>query len=87
MSLFELLKHFPGRWEPVATMVIPGLVITLLFLLPFLDRRPDRNPAKRLIVIASFVFVFAAIGALTYQGFRTTPSPRTGWGRTSTVSL
>src|SRR6267142_711258 len=25
MSLFELLKHFPGRLEPVATIVIPGL--------------------------------------------------------------
>jgi ubiquinol-cytochrome c reductase cytochrome b subunit len=75
MSLFELLKHFPGPFEPVATVVIPGLVITLLFLLPFLDRRPDRDPGKRLIVIASFVFAFTVIGALTYQGFRTTPAP------------
>ncbi|HKC57208.1 MAG TPA: photosynthetic reaction center cytochrome c subunit family protein [Vicinamibacterales bacterium] len=73
MSLFELLKHFPGPLEPVATVIIPGLVLTLLFLLPFLDRRPDREPGKRLIVIASFVFVFAIIGALTYQGFHSTP--------------
>ena len=26
LSLFELLKYFPGPFEPVATMVIPGLV-------------------------------------------------------------
>jgi len=77
MSLFELLKHFPGRLEPVATMVIPGIVITALFLLPFLDRRAEREPGKRLIVISSFVFVFTVIGVLTYQGFHTTPSAQT----------
>ena len=75
MSLFELLKHFPGRLEPVATMVIPGIAIGLLFLLPFLDRRPERAPGKRPIVIGSFALAFIGIGLLTYQGFRTTPSP------------
>ena len=65
MSLFELLKHFPGPLEPVATMVIPGIVITLLFLLPFLDRRPDRAPAKRPLVIGSFAIVFTGIALLT----------------------
>jgi ubiquinol-cytochrome c reductase cytochrome b subunit len=75
MSLFELLKHFPGRWEPVATMVIPGLVVALLFLLPFLDRRPDRAPRNRPVVISSFAIILTSIALLTYQGFRTTPSP------------
>ena len=27
LSLFQLLKYFPGPLEPVATMVIPGLVV------------------------------------------------------------
>src|SRR5205814_2192456 len=74
MSLFELLKHFPGPLESVATVFIPGLVIGLLFLLPFLDRRPDREASRRPIVIGSFVIVFIAIGLLTYQGIRTTPT-------------
>ena len=74
MSLFELLKYFPGRLEPVATVVIPGLVIMLLFLLPFLDRRPDREPARRPLVVGSFVFVFAGITLLTVLGFRSTPA-------------
>ena len=65
MSLFELLKHFPGRLEPVATMVIPGIAIGLLFLLPFLDRRPERAPGKRPIVIGSFALAFIGIGLLT----------------------
>jgi hypothetical protein len=74
MSLFELLKHFPGPLEPVATIIIPGLVITLLFLLPFLDRGPDREAGRRPIVIASFAIVGIAITLLTYQGIRTTPT-------------
>src|SRR5258705_8900519 len=74
MSLFELLKHFPGRLEPVATMVIPGIAITLLFLLPFLDRRPDREATKRPLVMVSFLFAGIGIALLTYQGFRSTPA-------------
>ncbi len=75
MSLFELLKHFPGRLEPVATMVIPGIAIALLFLLPFLDRRPEREAARRPLVIGSFLLAGIGIALLTYQGFRTTPAP------------
>ncbi len=75
MSLFELLKYFPGPLEPVATVVIPGLVIMLLLLLPFLDRRPDREPAKRPLVIGSFIVVFTGITLLTVLGFRSTPAP------------
>src|SRR5690606_27172694 len=43
LSLFELLKYFPGPFEPVATMVIPGLVVGFLLALPFLDRGGDRR--------------------------------------------
>ena len=75
MSLFELLKHFPGPLEPIATVVIPGLVVALLFLLPFLDRRPHREATKRPVVVSSFVFVLAAITFLTVAGFRSTPAP------------
>src|SRR4029079_7509083 len=46
LSLFQLLKYFPGPLEPLATMVIPGLVVGLLFCLPFLDARADRHPLK-----------------------------------------
>ncbi len=74
MSLFELLKHFPGPLEPVATVVIPAVVVTLLFLLPFLDRRPDREPGRRPAIIGSFLLVGAGIVFLTVLGFRSTPA-------------
>jgi ubiquinol-cytochrome c reductase cytochrome b subunit len=76
LSLFELLKYFPGPWEPVATMVIPGLVVGFLFALPFLDRGPDRRPFSRSRL--AFVVVMAALGAavvtLTGIGLAGTPS-------------
>ena len=57
LSLFQLLKYFPGPLEPLATMVIPGLVVALLFLLPFLDSRADRHPMKRPLVTGGFALI------------------------------
>lgn len=75
LSLFELLKYFPGRLEPIATVVIPGLVVALLLLLPFLDRRPERDPARRPAVVGGFLVVLAGITFLTVLGVRSTPAP------------
>lgn len=50
---YEMLKHFRGRWEIVGTVVIPVIFYALLFLLPFLDRRPERRPFSRPIVIGA----------------------------------
>jgi ubiquinol-cytochrome c reductase cytochrome b subunit len=74
MSLFQLLKYFPGRLEPVATVVIPGAVVGGLLALPFLDRGPDREPRKRMAVMATFVVVGVGISTLTYLGMHDSPS-------------
>ena len=79
LSLFQMLKYFPGPLEPVATMVIPGLVVGGLLALPFLDRRPDRHPLKRPLVIASFAIVGAGISMLTYLGMKDTPQVSEEW--------
>ncbi|MDB5338208.1 MAG: qcrB [Planctomycetaceae bacterium] len=34
LFLFEMLKYFPGKYEVVGAMVIPGLVMGVLFLMP-----------------------------------------------------
>ena len=73
LSLFQLLKYFPGRFEPVATMAIPGVVVALLFLLPFIDRGEDRRPSRRRAVMAVFVAGLFASAVLTSLGFRDTP--------------
>jgi ubiquinol-cytochrome c reductase cytochrome b subunit len=74
LSLFQLLKYFPGPLEPLATMVIPGLVVGLLFLLPFLDSRADRHPMKRPLVTGGFAVIGAGIIVLTYLGYQDTPA-------------
>ena len=74
LSLFQLLKYFPGPLEPVATVVIPGVVVIGLLLLPFLDRRPDRHPLKRPLVAAAFTVLGAGIISLTYLGFKDSPA-------------
>jgi ubiquinol-cytochrome c reductase cytochrome b subunit len=74
LSLFQLLKYFPGPLEPVATTLIPGLVVGLLLLLPFIDARPDRHPFKRPMVTAGFGVIGLGIIVLTYLGYKDTPA-------------
>jgi ubiquinol-cytochrome c reductase cytochrome b subunit len=67
LSLFQLLKYFPGPLEPVATIVI-------LLLLPFLDRGAGRHLKQRRLVAAAFVLLGTGVVTLTYLGFRDSPA-------------
>ena len=76
LSLFELLKYFPGPFEPVATMVIPGVAVGFLLMLPFLDRSPDRRPfgrGRRLFTLGMMAMVVGVI-ALTIKGLADSPT-------------
>ena len=74
LSLFQLLKYFPGPLEPIATVVIPGLVVGALLLLPFLDRGPERHPRKRRLVALGFVVLGISIVSLTVLGLKDSPA-------------
>ena len=73
LSLFQLLKYFPGPLEPIATVVIPGIVVGLLFALPFLDRGLERHPMKRPLVMVGFAVLGAGVASLTYLGLADAP--------------
>ena len=73
LGLFQLLKYFPGRWEVVGAMVIPGLVALLLAALPWLDRAPSRDPRRRPVIIGAFTVLVAAVLGLTALGWRDRP--------------
>lgn len=75
LSLFQMLKYFPGALEPVATMVIPGVVIGFLFLLPFIDRGGDRRPLGRARRVLTFGMAVIGLGVvvLTTLGLRDMP--------------
>lgn len=73
LFLYETLKFFPAKFEAVGTMGIPLLVILVLFSLPFIDRTPERNPARRpVVMIGGFVFVVAMF-TLTIAGYYSKP--------------
>jgi len=62
LSLFQMLKYFPGEYEILGAIAIPTAIMVVLLLLPLLDRvLPGR--------IAHFLacaFVFALVGGAGY---------------------
>jgi quinol-cytochrome oxidoreductase complex cytochrome b subunit len=69
LFFFQLLKYFQGPiWEPVGVVALPLAVIVFLFLLPLLDRRPERRPRLRPYAMASAGLAVAVVAGLTYLG-------------------
>jgi ubiquinol-cytochrome c reductase cytochrome b subunit len=80
LGLFQLLKYFPGRWEIVGAMVIPGLVMGFLALLPWLDRGRTREARRRLAVLMPFTGGLVLIVTLTVLGARdSAPASAAQW--------
>ena len=66
LVLYKLRKMMPGAWEVVATVVIPGVVTTLLFALPLIDRKHSRRVRHRIAWITPVVLIGLAAGAISY---------------------
>ena len=84
LSLFQLLKYFPGPLEPVATMVIPGLAIGFLALLPFIDRADGRHPFRSPRRLFTTGMAALGIGVIALTGLGVADRPphkdRNDWG-------
>ena len=61
LFLFQLLKYFHGTQEFVGAIVIPGVVMTLLALMPF----TGRSQIGHRLNVAFVVLLFIAAGVLT----------------------
>ena len=67
--LFELLRIIkPPEVVFVATIGIPTICMVLLFLLPFIDRNPERHPMRRPVAMVAGVTTIAAMAYLTILG-------------------
>ena len=67
--LFELLRVIkPPELVPLATIGIPTVCMILLFLLPFIDRGPERRPERRPIATIAGILTIVAMAWLTYLG-------------------
>ncbi len=62
LSLYQMLKYFPGTREVIGTFVIPSALLTILFLLPLFDRLLPR----RLAHLVACGFVFGVVGGAGY---------------------
>jgi len=79
LPLFQLLKYFRGRLVVVPAVLLPGLLLAMLVLLPFLDRSPERHPRRRPLAVSVFAVVLSAIvglAVLSYQQDRINPESR-----------
>ncbi len=54
-----------GKVEWIATVIIPGIAIGLLFLLPFIDKSPDRYYGKRILPISIMVIFVVSMVTLS----------------------
>lgn len=68
MSLYQLLKYFPGKLEIIATAIIPAGGIVGLLILPFIDKGIEKRPGKRPIAMIIMIFTIVAIISLTLIG-------------------
>jgi quinol-cytochrome oxidoreductase complex cytochrome b subunit len=70
MWLFQLLTFFPGKWEAVGSLLIPFLLVTLLFALPFFDRHSRKlGTRNRPLPLAVGTTLVVGIVYLTMMGF------------------
>jgi ubiquinol-cytochrome c reductase cytochrome b subunit len=78
--LFALLSMSPEKAETFIILVFPVLVALALFAVPFVSNRGERAPSKRPVAVLLVVVIYAALGALTYQGMTAWWSPQmTAW--------
>ena len=71
LFLYEMLKFFPGSLEMVGTFIIPSIAVLVLFLLPLIDRNPNRYFGKRKIAIAVMVLIVLGMFGLTLRSVAT----------------
>ncbi len=67
---FQWLKYWPGSRALIGIIIIPLIIAGLFVGLPFLDRRLERRPWKRPVVVGFFSLVFlslAGLGVLSYR--------------------
>jgi ubiquinol-cytochrome c reductase cytochrome b subunit len=62
LSLYQMLKYFPGDREVIGTIAIPTALLVVMLILPFLDRVLPRRFAHFL----ACGFVFTVVGAACF---------------------
>ena len=83
LFLYQFLKLFKGKWEPVGTTGVPLVLFLILFLLPFYDRNKKRSPIHRPLAMLGCFALVAWFFVYTIMGYYSNP----GAGLTAKVSV
>ncbi len=68
LFIYQALKFFSGRLEPVGTVGLPLFGILLFILVPFLGKKEERNPAQRPLGMTVFAIVVVSVILLSIAG-------------------
>ncbi len=69
LFLNQLVTVFKGSLTVIGSVIIPGGLMVLLLVLPFLDTSLDRHPARRKIVLLVAVVVVIILLGLSIMGY------------------
>jgi quinol-cytochrome oxidoreductase complex cytochrome b subunit len=64
LGLFQLIKIIPE----IAGIIVPGIVVLLLVILPFVDRSAERNPLRKPVTTTVALIIIVALVVLTIWG-------------------
>ncbi len=73
LFIYQALKFFSGRLEPVGTVGLPLVGILLFILVPFLGRKEEQNPAQRPLGMTVFTIIIISIILLSIAGYVSRP--------------
>jgi ubiquinol-cytochrome c reductase cytochrome b subunit len=65
LFLYQFLKYFPAQMEIIGAIIIPGIVMTIIFLMPFIGRSPSGHRFN----IGFLACVFVCAGLLAWIAF------------------
>ncbi|MEM7306658.1 MAG: cytochrome b N-terminal domain-containing protein [Planctomycetota bacterium] len=64
----QLLRIFQGDFEILGSFVLPAIGAAIFFLLPWLDRNPERNPRRRPVAMSAGAAALVGVAGLTLWG-------------------
>ena len=64
LGLFQLIKIIPE----IAGIIVPGIVVLLMVILPFVDRSAERNPLRKPVTTTVALIIIVALVVLTIWG-------------------
>jgi len=78
LFLFQLLKYFPGSSEIIGAIVIPGVVMTVLFLLPFIGRFEIGHRFNQAFIVLLLAAVVVLTGLALFDDYYAALAPKLG---------